>query len=76
VHGLAAIATALDDLRRGRGRHELVERWAAQVTGRGACRHPDGAARFVAGSLDVFAHELARHRRGGCGRRDLGVLPA
>jgi NADH:ubiquinone oxidoreductase subunit F (NADH-binding) len=70
VHGLDAIATALEHLaarkkRRGRGDADLP-RWARQVKGRGACRHPDGAARLVESALAVFADELTRHARGGC----------
>src|ERR1700674_3718241 len=34
---------------------------AAGATGRGACRHPDGAAIFLQSSLQVFADEFARH---------------
>ena len=49
VHGLAAIADAFADARRDR-RGDL-ERWTAMVAGRGACRHPDGAARFVRSAL-------------------------
>jgi hypothetical protein len=32
------------------------------VKGRGGCRHPDGAARFVESALTVFADDFARSR--------------
>jgi hypothetical protein len=45
------------------------------VDGRGACRHPDGAARFVESAFEVFSGEFARHAsHRGCGRRVQGVL--
>jgi NADH:ubiquinone oxidoreductase subunit F (NADH-binding) len=70
VYGLAAIAEALGDIAAGRGSpgtHEWVARWTEDVTGRGACHHPDGAARLVSSCLDVFAEEIDRHERGrGC----------
>ncbi len=70
VHGLAAIAGALSEIRDGRagdGRRALaqVERWCDSVVGRGACRHPDGAAGFVASALRVFAREMSDHAAGG-----------
>lgn len=75
VHGLAAIADALSVDRRGDRRAD-VARWAAMVEGRGACSHPDGAARFVRTALDVFRDEFARHAtHRGCGRPCEGVLP-
>ena len=40
---------------------EAVRRWSAAVAGRGACRHPDGAARLVGSALRVFADDLTRH---------------
>jgi NADH:ubiquinone oxidoreductase subunit F (NADH-binding) len=58
VHGLAAIADGLE--RPGAGEARL-RRWAREVTGRGACRHPDGTARLVASALRVFGHELEGH---------------
>jgi hypothetical protein len=46
---------------------ERLTRWGRQVTGRGACRLPDGAVRFLASGLRVFASELDDHaRRGPC----------
>lgn len=68
VHGLSAIADSLDHLVRPRRRapdYGLLRRRLAQVSGRGACRHPDGAVGLVASALRVFARELERHLQGG-----------
>ena len=54
VHGLAAIAGALEATVGGRNERDRIARWCSQVTGRGACRHPDGATQFVASALEVF----------------------
>jgi NADH:ubiquinone oxidoreductase subunit F (NADH-binding) len=48
---------------------------ARVVDGRGACRHPDGAVRFVTSGLHLLRDEVARHARGGCGRPVHGLLP-
>ena len=48
---------------------------ARAVQGRGACRHPDGAARFVTSGLHLLHDEADLHRQGGCGRPVQGVLP-
>jgi NADH:ubiquinone oxidoreductase subunit F (NADH-binding) len=46
-----------------------------QIAGRGACKHPDGAVRFVQSSLRVFSAEIARHaQHGPCGA-PVGYLP-
>lgn len=77
VHGLDAIAHALSSLSRAESSDgELrIRRWLEQVEGRGACRHPDGAARFIRSALDVFADEVALHTRGErCSGHDLNVL--
>jgi NADH:ubiquinone oxidoreductase subunit F (NADH-binding) len=78
IHGLDAIAQAIASLAQGRSLDgELrVRRWVDQVKGRGACHHPDGAARFIRSALDVFADEVALHSRSKrCGGRDLHLLP-
>jgi NADH:ubiquinone oxidoreductase subunit F (NADH-binding) len=82
VHGLDAVATAFEGLARGSRRRgsrddgQLV-RWLGQITGRGACRHPDGAARLLESALTVFADEIDLHSRGSCtgGGRPLLRLP-
>jgi hypothetical protein len=49
---------------------------AQAVDGRGACGHPDGAARFVRSGLHLLRDETEQHlQHGGCGRPVLGQLP-
>jgi NADH:ubiquinone oxidoreductase subunit F (NADH-binding) len=76
VHGLRAIAGALDRIEIGHAdERERLLRWATEVTGRGACAHPNGAARFVASALEVFEHEFETHLRyGRCAMQDRQVL--
>jgi NADH:ubiquinone oxidoreductase subunit F (NADH-binding) len=64
LHGLAAVGRALEDVRRGqRGREALADvvRWVAQIPGRGACAHPDGAVAFVASAVRVFRESFVDH---------------
>jgi NADH:ubiquinone oxidoreductase subunit F (NADH-binding) len=78
VHGLAAIAEGLERVSAGRGDdRERLARWVDEVRGRGACRHPDGATRFVSSALEVFGEEVRLHlRHGRCRRgRTASVLP-
>jgi NADH:ubiquinone oxidoreductase subunit F (NADH-binding) len=79
VNGLDAIARAMAVLVGGDvdGRAEWqLRRWLDMVKGRGACHHPDGAARFVESCLRVFADEIALHRhRGPCPDRTYPLLP-
>jgi NADH:ubiquinone oxidoreductase subunit F (NADH-binding) len=67
LNGLPAIAGALRALALGpwdpRQGADL-DRWLGIVPGRGACRHPDGAVRFVLSALSVFAADAAEHRAG------------
>jgi NADH:ubiquinone oxidoreductase subunit F (NADH-binding) len=82
--GLPAIAADFADLASGRADGtalERLERRFGVLTGRGACRHPDGAARLAASALAVFAVDARAHashlpcaaaRRGAAGG---GALP-
>jgi NADH:ubiquinone oxidoreductase subunit F (NADH-binding) len=67
--GVGAVADGVADARE----RERVARWAQEVRGRGACHHPDGAARFVASTLSVFAGEIESHRHERCRARPAGL---
>jgi NADH:ubiquinone oxidoreductase subunit F (NADH-binding) len=72
LNGLPRLATDLHRLAvgvRDRSLPAEIERMAALVTGRGACAHPDGSARFVASTLDVFRGHVAAHLEGWCPSR-------
>jgi ferredoxin len=74
--GVARALSAVADGSGGLGALEVARRSAGAVRGRGACRHPDGTARFALSALDAFPADLAAHVfRGGCGRPVRGVLP-
>jgi NADH:ubiquinone oxidoreductase subunit F (NADH-binding) len=72
VHGLDAIAGTVQQLASGtadRNGHHDLKRWTTELPRRGACAHPDGAARFISSALRVFAAEFDDHaRRGPCDR--------
>lgn len=83
VHGLNAIASAVEELQGGTaatGTEQRIARWASMVQRRGACAHPDGAVRFVSSALNVFAEEFAEHARQGpcpaCARPSQLPLPS
>jgi NADH:ubiquinone oxidoreductase subunit F (NADH-binding) len=76
VHGLRAIAdgvAAMADGVAGERERDRVLRWTVEVNGRGACHHPNGAARFVQSALEVFADEIEWHRRGRCNAPRAGL---
>jgi NADH:ubiquinone oxidoreductase subunit F (NADH-binding) len=77
VLGLDAIARELEQAAAGGGCDlPRVRRWLADVTGRGACRHPDGMALMVASALRVFRAEIGLHARGWCSATaSAGILP-
>jgi NADH:ubiquinone oxidoreductase subunit F (NADH-binding) len=67
THGLAAIAEAMTAIASGQGppgTQGWVDRWCEDVVGRGACHHPDGAARLISSCLEVFPEEIERHENG------------
>jgi NADH:ubiquinone oxidoreductase subunit F (NADH-binding) len=68
VHGLDAIARSFERLaaRQQLDERKELARWIAQVRGRGACHHPDGAAALASSALEVFAREAELHLRGRC----------
>jgi NADH:ubiquinone oxidoreductase subunit F (NADH-binding) len=73
VFGLRAIADALTSIAtcdtEAAGALERLRRIAPQVTGRGACAHPNGATRLVESALAVFADEINHHLAGHCSAR-------
>lgn len=75
VFGLPALAGSLARLAdgaRGSATAAVLDD-AAAVEGRGACHHPDGAARLAASAAVTFADDLAAHAAGRpCGG---GVVP-
>ncbi|HVU91412.1 MAG TPA: NADH-ubiquinone oxidoreductase-F iron-sulfur binding region domain-containing protein [Jatrophihabitans sp.] len=74
VFGLRAAADSLALLVRGgwRSRRETarLETFLAEIDGRGACGHPDGAVQMVSSALRAFAGDVAAHRRGRCAARE------
>jgi hypothetical protein len=43
-----------------------IRRISTLAAGRGACAHPDGSARFVASTLEVFGGHIDAHLQGWC----------
>jgi hypothetical protein len=70
MFGLPAIAEDMAQLASNRPEGDPLERMQrrfAQIAGRGACRHPDGAVRMAASALSAFAADAHAHaRRRGC----------
>ena len=70
VFGLRSIADTAYALASNRAAPhdvERIERWSGQITGRGACRHPDGAVGLMQSALVTFGRDFSVHaRRGGC----------
>jgi NADH:ubiquinone oxidoreductase subunit F (NADH-binding) len=72
VFGLSAIAECVRRLAARTplaGDLDRLMRWSGQLAGRGACKHPDGAAGLLTSALSVFADEFAAHQARRCLRR-------
>ena len=66
VFGLSAIADDFAQLASGRAHGPVLDRLDRRlgvVSGRGACRHPDGATRLAASALGTFAADALAHAR-------------
>ena len=76
VHGLDAVSTQMEALFAGdrdRRAEGEVTRLTRIVAGRGACKMPDGALKFVTSGLAVHRDHVEEHRYGPC--RQLGRAP-
>ncbi len=76
LFGLPAIAADMATLASGIYDRDLLPRLHRRlgvIPGRGACSHPDGAARLGASALHTFADDVAAHARGvPCAASSLG----
>ena len=71
VYGLRALCDQIEQVAYGRSDEQArtkLARLAALVSGRGACRHPDGAVHFIVSALKIFDEEFALHARHGACR--------
>jgi NADH:ubiquinone oxidoreductase subunit F (NADH-binding) len=79
LNGLPALVDAFDRLasgnRDGTSARD-IDRWLPMVVGRGACKLPDGTARFLDSARRVFAAHIQEHRRNGpCRPNERQLLP-
>ncbi len=79
VNGLATISDRVDLIARSSSSPDMLDaldRWSSMVEGRGACRLPDGAIRFLRSARIAFADEITLHQAGRCsGTRHDSALP-
>lgn len=62
--GLRALSDACSRVaERGTNRDDIarLKKWAVEVQGRGACKHPDGAVMFLRSALSTFGDAFASH---------------
>ena len=63
LRAVAATTGRIAALTSSDGDLEHIQRWAGLLPGRGACKHPDGAAGLLGSALRVFAAEFRHHSR-------------
>ena len=76
LYGLGALADAFAAIVQGtarQGEERRMLRWAEEISGRGACHHPNGATRLIVSSLRTFGAEIAAHRGRACRARAAGL---
>ncbi|MEA5360103.1 NADH-ubiquinone oxidoreductase-F iron-sulfur binding region domain-containing protein [Amycolatopsis sp., V23-08] len=73
MFGLPAVAADFAELVRGGDATGRLARRVPLLSGRGACAHPDGAARLAASALRTFAADVGAHLAGGRCRVPAGV---
>ncbi|NUT71694.1 hypothetical protein HNO81_11000 [Pseudarthrobacter sp. C4D7] len=69
MFGLPAMASVLNRIAGGEINHRLaaeLDRLGKLVSGRGACRHPEGTTGLVSSALEVFAADFRAHLLGYC----------
>ena len=69
VYGLRALADAASALAGGRNAIESLQEMQElpdEIEGRGACAHPDGAARLARSAVAAFPREVQLHLQGRC----------
>ena len=62
---LADIFRRLAHARASRSDLKTLARYSAEINGRGACHHPDGAVRLARTALHCFADDVRRHTTSG-----------
>lgn len=79
LFGLSAASSLVDDLTAGklsRSGRSTLDRYVGEISGRGACRHPDGALRMLTSGLQVFHDDVHRHRKGRtCDAPNHSIMP-
>jgi NADH:ubiquinone oxidoreductase subunit F (NADH-binding) len=62
--GLRALSDACSRIaERGTNRDDIahLKKWAVEVPGRGACKHPDGVVMFLHSALSTFSDQFSSH---------------
>ncbi len=65
LRALADLLVTIVDLRARPRELPRLQRLLDEISGRGACHHPDGAVRMIASAVTTFAADVRSHLRGG-----------